>query len=278
MPIYQVIVLGIVQGLTEFLPISSTAHLALVPWLFGWKDPGLTFDIALHVGTLVAVLGYFIRDWVQILCQGLGMETTGGDPDLVRNRNLLWLLALGSIPVGIAGLLFQKKAESAWRNPYGIGTMLIVIGIVMWLAERSGRRQKELGHVSLIDAIFIGLGQALAVVPGTSRSGITISAGLFRSLTRSAAARFSFLLSAPAIAAAAGKDLWDLFKHNGGLPGEMVTPFVVGIVVSALSGGFVIRFLMNYLRRYTFQAFVIYRIVFGIIVVALATFFRFTAG
>jgi undecaprenyl-diphosphatase len=278
MPIFQVIVLGIVQGLTEFLPISSTAHLALVPWLFNWKDPGLTFDIALHVGTLLAVLLYFARDWVQLLCLGLGLETMGGDPDLRRNKNLLWLLAIGSIPVGIAGLLFQKKAESAWRNPYGIGTMLIVIGIVMWLAERSGRRQKDLGHLSFMDAIIIGLGQALAVVPGTSRSGITISMGLFRSLTRPAAAKFSFLLSAPAIAAAAGKDLWDLYKHEGGIPPEMVTPFVVGIIVSAITGGIVIKFLMDFLRKYTFNVFVIYRIVFGIIVIALASFFRFSAG
>jgi undecaprenyl-diphosphatase len=278
MPLFQVIVLGIVQGLTEFLPISSTAHLALVPWLFGWKDPGLSFDIALHVGTLLAVLAYFLRDWLQILVQGLGMETMGGDPDLRRNRGLLWLLAAGSIPVGIAGLLFQKKAESAWRNPYGIGTMLIVVGIVMWLAERSGRRQKDLGHLSMIDALFIGLGQALAVVPGTSRSGITISAGLFRSLTRTSAARFSFLLSAPAVAAAAAKDLWDLYRHEGGIPPEMMTPFVVGILVSAVTGALVIKFLMDFLKRYTFNCFVIYRIVFGIIVIALASFFRFSAG
>ena len=115
MPIFQVIVLGIVQGLTEFLPVSSTAHLALVPWLFGWKDPGLGFDIALHVGTLAAVLIYFFRDWIQILTQGFGMRT-GGDPDLSRNRYLLWLLAVASIPVGIAGLIFKTQAETTWRS------------------------------------------------------------------------------------------------------------------------------------------------------------------
>jgi undecaprenyl-diphosphatase len=275
MPILQVIVLGLVQGLTEFLPISSTAHLALIPWLFGWKDPGLTFDIALHVGTLLAILLYFLRDWVQVLAQGLGITTSGGDPDLRRNKNLLWLIAVGCLPIGVAGLVFKKQAESTWRSPYVIGTMLIVVGIIMWYAERSSRRQKDLGHVTLFDSLIVGLGQALAVVPGTSRSGITITAGLFRGFTRQAAARFSFLLSAPTIAAAAGKDLWDLYKHEGGIPADMVTPFAVGILVSAISGGLVIKFLMDYLRKSTFNVFIIYRIVFGIIVIALASFFRF---
>ncbi len=276
MPILQVIVLGIVQGLTEFLPISSTAHLTLIPWLFGWKDPGLTFDIALHLGTLAAVIIYFFRDWVQIIAQGFGMRG-GGDPDLSRNKNLLWLLAAASIPVGIVGFLFNKQAEGAWRNPYVIGTMLILVGMVMWAAEMMGRRQKDLGHLTPGDAITIGIAQALAVVPGTSRSGITICAGLFRNLDRQAAARFSFLLSTPAIAAAAAKKLWDLVRHEGGFPPEMYTPFAVGILVSAITGCLMIKFFMDFLRRRTFNVFIIYRIIFGIIVIALASFFRFTA-
>src|SRR5271169_3879317 len=141
MPLYQVIILGIVQGLTEFLPVSSTAHLALAPWLLGWQDPGLTFDIALHVGTLVAVTIYFFRDWVQVVAQGIGMRA-GTDPELRRNPMLLWLLVGGSIPAGVAGLLFNKQAESNWRTPLVIGTMMIAIGVVMALAERSGRRVK----------------------------------------------------------------------------------------------------------------------------------------
>jgi undecaprenyl-diphosphatase len=277
MPIFQVIVLGIVQGLTEFLPISSTAHLALIPWLFGWKDQGLGFDIALHVGTLVAVLLYFFRDWVQILAQGLGVRT-GGDPDLSRNRYLLWLLAIASIPVGVVGIIFKQQAETTWRSPYVIGTMLIVVGLLMWLAEYAGRKQKDMGHLTPADAISIGIAQALAVVPGTSRSGITISAGLFRNLDRRAAARFSFLLSTPAIAAAAGKDFWDLMKHQGGLPADMRVPFAVGIVVSAIVGCITIKFFMDFLRRSTFTPFIIYRIIFGIIVIALANFFRFHGG
>jgi undecaprenyl-diphosphatase len=277
MPIFQVIVLGIVQGLTEFLPVSSTAHLALVPWLFGWKDPGLGFDIALHVGTLAAVLIYFFRDWVQILAQGFGART-GGDPDLSRNRHLLWLLAAATIPVGIVGYIFKAQAETTWRSPYVIGTMLIVVGLLMWASEYVGRKQKDLGHVTPADAISIGIAQALAVVPGTSRSGITISAGLFRNLDRRAAARFSFLLSTPAIGAAAAKDFWDLIKHEGGLPAEMHAPFAVGIVVSAIVGCLTIKFFMDFLRRSTFAVFIIYRIVFGIIVIALANFFRFSGG
>jgi undecaprenyl-diphosphatase len=277
MPIFQVIVLGIVQGLTEFLPVSSTAHLALVPWLFGWKDPGLGFDIALHVGTLAAVLIYFFRDWIQILAQGFGMRA-GGDPDLSRNRYLLWLLAAASIPVGIAGILFKTQAETTWRSPYVIGTMLIVVGLLMWASEYVGRKQKDLGHVTPADAISIGIGQALAVVPGTSRSGITISAGLFRNLDRRAAARFSFLLSTPAIGAAAAKDFWDLYKHEGGLPADMHLPFAVGILVSAIVGCLTIKFFMDFLRRSTFTVFIIYRIVFGIMVIALANFFRFSGG
>lgn len=275
MPVYQAVVLAIVQGLTEFLPVSSSAHLALIPWLFGWHDPGLTFDIALHAGTLLAVLIYFFRDWLQIIREGFGMPG-GEDPQIQRNPRLLWLLAMASIPVGIAGLLFNKQAETTWRNPYLIGAMLIGVGILMWLADRNARGRKDIGEINAVDAGLIGIGQALAVVPGTSRSGITITAGLARDLDRTAAARFSFLLSTPAIAAAAAKGMWDIHKR-GGIPADMRLPFVVGVAVSALVGAAVIAFFLDYLRRHSLSAFVTYRIVFGIIVIALAAFFRFHA-
>ena len=176
MPIYQVVILAIVQGLTEFLPISSSAHLALAPWLFGWKDPGLVFDIALHIGTLAAVIAYFFRDWVQIIAQGFGLHI-GSDPELKRQPRLLWVLALATIPVGIVGLLFSEQAETTWRNPYLIGTMLIGVAIIMIAAEKMGHGEKHLGNVTNTDAAVVGIAQALAVVPGTSRSGITIAAG-----------------------------------------------------------------------------------------------------
>jgi undecaprenyl-diphosphatase len=155
-----------------------------------------------------------------------------------------------------------------------IGGMLIGVGFLMWLADHAGRRQKDLGHVSLFDAASIGVAQALAVIPGTSRSGITITAGLFRNLDRGTAARFSFLLSTPAIGAAAVKDAWDLFRHEGGIAAEMRVPFVVGILVSGIVGGFTIKFFLDFLRRRSLAFFVAYRVVFGIIVIALAKFFR----
>ena len=268
MPILQVIILALVQGLTEFLPVSSTAHLYLTSWLFGWQLEGLDFDIPLHIGTLLAVLIYFARDWVQVIAQGFGMRMKG-DEELQHNHMLLWLLAIASVPVGVAGLLFNKQAETVWRNPFVIGAMLIVVGVLMYLAENAGRQQRDLSSLNLPDAVTIGLAQALAVVPGTSRSGITITAGLFRNMTRESAARFSFLLSTPAIAAAAGKALHEMHK-KGGLHGVLNTDFLLGVGVSALTGCFVIGWFLHYLRRSGLRPFVYYRIVFGIIVIALA--------
>jgi undecaprenyl-diphosphatase len=276
MPIYQVVVLAIVQALTEFLPISSTAHLVLIPWLFGWKDGGLTFDVALHAGTLVAVIIYFFQDWVQIIAQGFGLHF-GRDQDLKQNRNLLWLLAIASIPIGIIGYLFDKQADTTWRQPYVIGTMLILVGIVMWIAEKRRIGSKSMSTIQMSDGIAVGLAQAVAVIPGTSRSGATISAGLFRNMNRETAARFSFLLSTPAIAAAVAKKFWDVHKE-GGIPADMKVPIVVGIAVSGVLGAIVIAFFLRYLRRSSLMPFVWYRIVFGIIVIALAAFFRFSAG
>ena len=268
MPLYQVVVLAIVQGLTEFLPISSTAHLYLTSWLLEWKTESLTFDIMLHLGTLVAVVAYFFRDWLQILGQAFGLPV-GRDSQLKQNRALLWLLAIGSLPIGAAGLLFDKQAESQWRAPFVIAAALIGVGILMWFAERRGRRLRDLDSVNPADALSIGLGQALAVVPGVSRSGITISAGLFRHLTRESAARFSFLLSTPAIAAAAAKALYDIHRH-GGLDQILSAQFVAGVAVSALTGCLVIAWFLHYLRRSSLIPFVYYRIGFGIIVLALA--------
>jgi undecaprenyl-diphosphatase len=277
MPIYQAIILAIIQGFTEFLPISSSAHLALAPWLFGWTDPGLTFDIALHLGTLLAVIAYFFRDWMQIIANGLGIRLSGGDPELNRNPRMLWYLAAATVPVGVVGLLFNKQAETTWRNPIVIASMLIGVGILMIVAEKVAKPYKHMDKVTPADMGVIGVAQALAVVPGTSRSGITITAGLFRNLDRATAARFSFLLSTPAIAAAAAKSCYDLMKH-GGIPAEMKLPFLVGVVISGISGALIIAFLLNYLRRHGLWFFIYYRIVFGIIVIALATFFRFSGG
>jgi undecaprenyl-diphosphatase len=268
MPIYQVVVLAIVQGLTEFLPVSSTAHLHLTSWLLGWKTEALTFDIMLHLGTLIALVVYFLPDWIQIFGQAFGVHI-GHDEQLKQNRALLWLLAIGSIPVGIAGLLFEKQADTEWRTPFVMGATLIIIGVVMWMAERSGRRLRDLDSVNFVDACSIGLSQALAVVPGVSRSGITISTGLFRNLTRESAARFSFLLSTPAIAAAAAKAAYDIHKEHG-MHEMLSTQFIVGVSVSAIVSFIVIAWFLHYLRRSSLMPFVYYRIAFGIIVLALA--------
>jgi undecaprenyl-diphosphatase len=275
MPIYQVIVLAIVQGLTEFLPISSTAHLYLTSWLLGWHAESLTFDIALHIGTLLAVVIYFFRDWMQIIAHGFGLRF-GHDEELERNSGLLWLLAIGSIPVGIAGLLFNKQAEGEWRNPMVIGSTLIILGVLLGLAEWYGRKTRDIAGVNFVDAGVIGVAQALAVVPGVSRSGITMTAGLFRNLNRETAARYSFLLSTPAIGAAAAKAIYDLIKHKAFDP-TMRSAFAVGIVVSAVTGMIVIAWFLRFLRRRSLWFFVFYRIIFGIIVLALA-FFRRPAG
>jgi undecaprenyl-diphosphatase len=268
MPILQVVVLAVIQGLTEFLPVSSTAHLYLTSWLAGWSIETLQFDIMLHLGTLLAVLLYFFGDWVQIIGQGLGMRV-GRNPELKQNHMLLWLLGIGTIPVVVAGLLFNKQAETTWRNPYVMGAMLIAVGLLMWLAERAGRRVRDLASVGLADALAIGLAQAVAVIPGCSRSGITISAGLFRGLDRETAARYSFLLSTPAIGGAAAKALWDMHKQHL-LRGLLTPQFAVGVAVSAITGCLVITWFLHYLRRSSLRPFVYYRVIFGIIVLALA--------
>jgi undecaprenyl-diphosphatase len=269
MPILQVIILAVVQGLTEFLPVSSTAHLYLSSWLLGWQAESLDFDLTLHLGTLVAVLLYFGRDWLQIVLQGFGLGYRHDD-DLKHNRGLLWLLAIGSIPIGVGGILIKDYAEGPLRNPFVMGFMLIAIGVLMWIAEKAARRERTLGSVTLADSVVIGLAQTIALIPGCSRSGITISAGLFRGLTPAAAARFSFLLSTPAVTAAALKAVYDLHKEGGGLGQLLSIQFVVGITLSALTGCAVIAWFLRYLRNSGLRPFVYYRIAFGIIVLALA--------
>ncbi|MFB3923583.1 MAG: undecaprenyl-diphosphatase UppP [Terriglobia bacterium] len=266
MPLYQAIVLAVVQGLTEFLPISSTAHLALFPWLLGWKDPGLTFDVALHAGTLVAVLVYFWRYWLEMAGLVIGQKW-GGNPGLGLDRRLLWFLVAATIPAGVAGLLFEHAAEEQLRSPLIIATALVVVGLLMWWGERLGDRHQTLDHVSLFDSLVIGVAQALAVIPGVSRSGITMTAGMFRGLKRESAARFSFLLSTPIIAGAALKKALEI-RHEG-VAHEMVLPFLAGVVVAAVVGYLVIAVLIRYLERGTFKIFVVYRIALGVLVFVL---------
>lgn len=276
MPLEQALVLAVVQSLTEFLPISSTAHLALVPWLLGWRDPGLSFDIALHFGTLAALIGYFFRDWLRMLRAAFGSPSSAED-EFGGNRPLLWLLALATVPAVVAGYLLQAQAETAWRSPYLMAGMLIAVAGLMYVADRTGARNRGLATVSLADSLWVGCAQAVAIVPGVSRSGITISLGLLRGLDRPAAARFSFLLSTPVLAGAALKAAWDL-RRAGGIPPDMQLPVVVGVVVSALTAWAVVAFFLRFLRTHTLRFFVYYRLFFGIIVIALAIFLRRVAA
>lgn len=275
MSLAQAVILAVVQGLTEFLPISSSAHLALAPWLMGWKDQGLVFDIALHFGTLAAVLVYFFRDWLQIIAQGFGLRV-GTSEELRSNPRLLWMLAAGTVPVALTGLLLEGYVETVFRHPVPIGVMLIGIGILMGVADRFGKRRKRLGEVSFTDCMFVGAAQALAVIPGTSRSGITITAALFREFDREAAARFSFLLSTPAIGGAAVFALHKLIAQ-GGVPAGMGAAFVAGMLASAFTGCLVIALFLRFLRRHSLKFFVYYRVIFGIMIIALA-FLRPPAG
>src|SRR3984957_12552578 len=202
MPLYQAIILALVQAFTEFLPISSTAHLTLFPWLLGWPDPGLAFDVALHAGTLVAVLLYFFKDWLALALCGLGLKYPANAPseEVAQHKKLFWYMVVGTIPGGILGALFEKTIEERFRTPYVIAISLIVIGLVMWWADSKSRLARPLEKSNVTDALTIGTAQALALCPGVSRSGITITAGPFPGVYRAGAPRGLFLPFPPPIA------------------------------------------------------------------------------
>jgi undecaprenyl-diphosphatase len=273
MPLLQAIVLALVQAFTEFLPVSSTAHLVLFPWLLHWQDPGEAFDVALHAGTLMAVLLYFFRDWLTLLVCGLGGTYPAGAPaeKVGQNKRLFWYMVVGTIPGAILGKLFDKWIEEHLRLPAVIGVSLVLIALVMWWADSRTNLTRKIEDSNMGDAIGIGTAQALALWPGVSRSGITISAGLFRNFTREAATRFSFLLSAPLIAGAVVAKLPGLIKlHKAGALDLPLSTLVSSILVSGIVGFFVIAFFLRYLRTHTLKVFIVYRLVFGIIVLVLA--------
>ena len=265
MPLYQAIILALVQAVTEFLPISSTAHLVLVPWLLNWQHAGLTFDVALHAGTLVAVIVYFWREWVAMGNALIGRQAA--NPGVGYDRRLFAYLVLATIPGGMAGFFLEDVVENVLRSPIVIGVALIVVAGLMGVGERLSRHLRSISEVTLRDALVIGLAQAVALVPGVSRSGITMTAGLLLGLTRTAAARFSFLLSTPVIAGAAIKKGWDVW-HTG-LPGDMILPFVAGTAVAGFAAYLVIAWLLRYLATNTFRIFIVYRIALGVLVLAL---------
>ena len=251
--------LSLIQGLTEFLPISSSGHLALAPSIFHWPDQGLAFDVAVHVGTLIAVLVYFHRDIIQI--SGDWVRSLSGGPATVYSR-LAWAIAFATLLVGIAGIFLEPIVGTLLRDPISIAMATIVFGIVLGLADKLGAQERTLESIAWKDVIVISVAQILALIPGTSRSGVTISAGLAMGLTRDAAARFSFLMAIPVITLAG---IW----QGKGLV-EQAQPvqwsiLLFAVLVSALVAVFCIHFFLRYLQRFSLMPFVVYRLILGVI-------------
>jgi undecaprenyl-diphosphatase len=240
-------ILGLVQGLGEFLPISSSAHLVLVPWLFKWDYQGLDYDVALHWGTMVAVCVYFWKDWVELLKAGLSSAESA-------QRKLFWAIVLATVPGGVAGLLLEHRIEENLHSPVIIALTLAAFGLLLGLSQRLGRQEKTATDLSLRDVFLIGCAQALAVVPGVSRSGSTITAGLLLGLKREEAAKFSFLLMVPIVIGAGVLKL-----HHIHLA-ETTGPFWAGILVTTVVGLGCIKFMLSYLKQRGVGIFVIYRV------------------
>lgn len=254
---FQVLVLSIIQGLTEFLPISSSAHLIFVPKLLGWPDQGLAFDVAVHVGTLFAVILYFRKDIAKVTTDFLRSITGKG---LTTNAKIGWAIGFATIPVGLIGILSKDHIELYLRSPLVIGVTTILFGILLFVADKLGRRTRDVEHLNWRDVTAIGFGQALSLMPGTSRSGITLTAGLARGLTREAAARFSFLLSIPIILLAGGIESLSLVKSNAVIQWDFLG---FGLICSAISGYLCIHYFMQLLNKVGVTPFVIYRIILG---------------
>lgn len=246
MSLFQAVVLGAVQGVGEFLPISSSAHLIVLPWLLGWKEHSLAFDVALHAGTLAAVVVYFWRDWLGI----------------IKGR-FLWYIVVASIPGAIIGKLLEEKAETVFRSPILIAWVMAGFAVIFYSIDRFSRKTRTLKSLNFFDSLIIGISQAAAIIPGVSRSGVTMAGGMGLKLDREAAARFSFLISAPIIFGAVVlklKDIGALASNGDGFS------LAAGFAVSAVTGFLSIRFLLNYLKKRSFTAFVIYRIIFSLII------------
>jgi undecaprenyl-diphosphatase len=268
MSLLEAIVLGIVQGLTEFLPISSTGHLRIVPAFLGWDDPGAAFTAVTQLGTMAAVLLYFRTDLVRIARAWLASVS-----DRPKRRELDarlgWYIVLGTVPIGVFGVLFKDQIETGARDLYVIGVALIALGLILAAAEKVGTREREMDQIETKDGFWMGMAQALALVPGVSRSGATITAGLFLGLNRAAAARFSFLLSVPAVV------LSGLFELSSIIEGEEGEHVGAGALVVATAFAFVvgyasIAFLLRFLANHSTLVFVVYRVALGVVVLALA--------
>jgi len=269
MTIIQSIVLGIIQGLTEFLPISSSGHLILVPSLLGWQLQDLSFDVALHMGTALAVLVYFKKDWLNMAQSSLkdGLDFVSikkfDTKKLRRETKMLFTILIVSIPVGIVGLLFQSDVEALFRSPISVAIMLILVSFVMFFADKISEQSRT--EITFFDALIISLSQILALIPGTSRSGITISTGLFRNIRRHQAARFSFLLATPLILGSGIAKLSELLT----LDAASLNTILIGFLTSFITGLITVKLLLKFLQKKGLGVFIIYRIILGIIILLL---------
>lgn len=259
MTLWQSILLGVVQGLGEFLPISSSAHLVITPWLFKFEDPGLTFDVALHFGTLLAILAYFYKDWLNLF-KAAFTSVKKKRSAYSHDEKLFWFLLFASIPGALLGYMMEHYADTIFRNPLLIALNMSMMGILLLIIDSLASKSKKLEKITFLDSFLVGLSQALAIIPGVSRSGITISTGLLRGFTRETAARFSFLLATPITAGAC------LLKAKPFIQQGLNWEAVVGIAVSALVGFLSIKYMMAYIQRYSYRIFVIYRFAFSIVV------------
>ena len=268
--VFQALVLGVLQGLTEFLPVSSSGHLLLLPWLAGWQPLGLTFDVMLHVGTLAAVLVYFREDWKQLTLQILRKDSNAKESlgeDVAATPR--WeVLALATLPAVLVGGLFIGAIGEHLRGPLVVAFNLSLFGLLMAGADQKGSRISRLEEVGYRQAIWIGLAQALALMPGVSRSGVTITAALLLGMRRLEAARFSFLMATPIIALAAAKSLFDLWTGTGG-PDLQIIPLLAGMAAAAFSGWLCIRFFLRFLRTHSLIPFAVYRLLLAALVLAL---------
>jgi len=253
---FQAIILGLVQGLTEFLPISSSAHLSLAPILLGWKDPGLAFDVALHFGTLVAVLWYFRKQWAELIVAA-GQIVSTRRVETPEKKRVMFLI-LATIPGAIGGLLLEEKAETVFRAPALTAWALIVMGFLLWLVDRVASQQRKLDEMKWTDALLIGTAQVVALIPGVSRSGSTITASRALSLDRQSAAVFSFLMSMPITAAAIVLKGTEVLKEGG-----ITTPVIAGVLAAAISSWLAIAVLLRYVSRHSYGIFALYRLILG---------------
>lgn len=266
MDIFQSIFLGVLQGLGEFLPISSTAHLILAPYFFSWPDPGLSFDVALHIGTLVAVAAFFWKDWISIFSLAFKNESKVHKVLKVYKedypKNSLLFLVVASIPGAIFGFLLDDYAESAFRHPLIIAFTLSVVGLILYSVDKYSAHKKDIKNMSLKDSIIIGLSQAVAIIPGVSRSGATMTAALALGFSREQAARFSFLLSTPIIFGAALVKVPELFKVG------ITMPIVLGILAAAISGYLAIKYMLRFIQKVGYAPFFWYRLVLAFVIIA----------